>query len=178
MTECAFDQCSRTKLAGRGLCTGHYQQWYSGRTLTPLRKRGSPGAPGVRDEHGNKRCSRCEQWLPLAQFSISRKASDGLHTYCKPCMRDRKWLARYGVSATLIDELMVRQGGACAICRTPEAETAEARLMVDHDHAHCTAQRGCPDCIRGLLCRNCNIGIAYFHDTVELLQAAQRYLTH
>jgi hypothetical protein len=29
-------------------------------------------------------------------------------------------------------------------------------LSIDHDHSHCPAKHGCPDCIRGILCAPCN----------------------
>lgn len=34
-----------------------------------------------------KRCSRCEQMLPLAQFSTVQQTIDGYRSYCKDCYR-------------------------------------------------------------------------------------------
>ncbi len=49
---------------------------------------------------------------------------------------------------------------------------------VDHDHSCCpTKKRSCGSCTRELLCRLCNLGLGYFRDNIELLEAAQRYLT-
>lgn len=44
MDECAFEDCKR-KTATRGYCSGHYQQLWSGRPLTPIAKRGIPKPP-------------------------------------------------------------------------------------------------------------------------------------
>jgi Recombination endonuclease VII len=55
------------------------------------------------------------------------------------------------------------QDGRCAICR----ESA-AVLVPDHDHATLAE--------RGLLCRECNLGLGHFKDNPASLEAAIRYL--
>lgn len=42
-----------------------------------------------------KRCSCCEQQLPLTSFSRNRQAKDGLHYYCRACAaaKQREWAA-------------------------------------------------------------------------------------
>ncbi|TAL42572.1 MAG: hypothetical protein EPN91_07960 [Salinibacterium sp.] len=85
--------------------------------------------------------------------------------------RQRK-LRVYGLTDAGYDQLLAAQGGVCAICR--KAETARNRqgrirpLAVDHDHD--TGD------VRGLLCANCNVGIGYFDDEPERLQAGATYL--
>jgi hypothetical protein len=39
------------------------------------------------------------------------------------------------------------------------------------DHCHKTGK------IRGLLCKDCNIGLGHFKDNIKLLQKAEEYLT-
>lgn len=45
---------------------------------------------------GEKKCPRCGQIKPFAQFHRNQKAPDGLQTYCKPCGTDiqRDWARR------------------------------------------------------------------------------------
>lgn len=72
------------------------------------------------------------------------------------------------------NQLLVSQDGRCRICRK---EPADVRLGVDHDHACCAGKFACGECIRGLLCTQCNASLGVFH-TPELLEAALKYLSH
>ena len=67
---------------------------------------------------------------------------------------------------TLEEARAFRAGKACAICGAREDQGA--RLNVDHCHrdGH----------IRGVLCRDCNLGLGRFGDDQTRLAAAIRYL--
>lgn len=82
----------------------------------------------------------------------------------------------YGLTLEAYESLLASQGGGCAICGlVPEEGTP--RLAVDHDHACCpTRKRSCGECVRGLLCSNCNRGLGYFKDQQALLARASEYL--
>ena len=75
---------------------------------------------------------------------------------------------RYGMTMQEYKHMLALQGGVCAICRQPENEGYKRNLSVDHDHE--TGQ------VRGLLCHQCNTGIAKFYDDPKRLVAAARYL--
>lgn len=61
-----------------------------------------------------------------------------------------------------------KQNGICPIC----ARTLDAvQVHVDHDHACCAGQFSCGRCVRGLLCRSCNVGLGHFADPEMLLRA-------
>ncbi len=62
----------------------------------------------------------------------------------------------------------------CAICST--AFVIETDAQVDHDHAHCHGQKGCPECVRGLLCGPCNRGLAGFRDDPAMMRLAAVYI--
>lgn len=72
----------------------------------------------------------------------------------------------YGITREQFDAMLVAQGNACAICRTPRAQIR--RLCVDHCHKTKT--------VRGLLCQYCNVGLAQFRDNPAFLFAAIDYL--
>lgn len=76
---------------------------------------------------------------------------------------EAKHLMREGVAR----QLRLAGPMACGICTAPLTTT----LAVQIDHDHTTGE------IRGVLCRDCNMGLGCFHDRPELLQAAVAYLT-
>jgi hypothetical protein len=78
----------------------------------------------------------------------------------------RKWRLRekYDMTEGEYDALVERQDGRCAIC----AERPDDRLHVDHDHD--------TGAVRGLLCRNCNIGLGYYADDPDRMASAAFYL--
>jgi hypothetical protein len=72
---------------------------------------------------------------------------------------------KYGLTPEQVKERLEKQRFKCAICEEPITfETCQ----VDHDHA---TKR-----VRRLLCGLCNRGLGNFKDSVELLEAAVRYL--
>ena len=72
----------------------------------------------------------------------------------------------YGLSHKDWLEIWDSQGGKCAICNTPFDKPTDA--CVDHNHR--TGE------IRGLLCKNCNLGIGFLNDDSELMAKAINYL--
>ena len=80
-----------------------------------------------------------------------------------PDYRARRRAAAYGLSLQEFRALLARQENACAICGT-----SDRFLHVDHCHA--TGK------VRGFLCNRCNIGLGYYDDDPELMEAATAYL--
>lgn len=86
----------------------------------------------------------------------------------KPGVSDKERAGRlrrtYGITPEEYDEMLVHQGGVCAICLKPPAAR---RLAVDHDHR--------TGLIRGLLCAFCNfdlLGKSGDKDPGKFLRAA------
>lgn len=71
---------------------------------------------------------------------------------------------KYGMTWEDYNELLARQGGACAICR----EKSDKMLCVDHCHE--------TGAVRGLLCPICNSAVGFFRDDPKLTRAATKYL--
>lgn len=81
---------------------------------------------------------------------------------------------RYDITPEQYAELMVCQGGRCAICgqqETARHNTSNRVQKLAVDHSHSTGK------VRGLLCQDCNRGIGKFHDDVERLKRAIKYLS-
>ncbi len=72
--------------------------------------------------------------------------------------------SRFGYKITYLEylNLVEKQKGICALCNEPK------QLFIDHEHN--TGQ------VRGLLCRNCNLGLGFFKDNLILLDKAKKYL--
>lgn len=136
-----------------------------------------------------KRCSTCRLTKPVGSFHSNKHNSDGLAGQCKDCRRAssreyyennrellhaRNLKYRFGVDIETYRKQLDRQGGVCAICAEPCS--SGKRLAVDHDHSCCPGKKTCGECVRGLLCANCNVGIGYFNDNPDLLAKAINYL--
>ena len=73
----------------------------------------------------------------------------------------------------MVADLFAEQDGLCAACLKP---ITLGSCAVDHDHNHCPGEKGCRECVRGLIHRNCNTGIAFFGDDPQKLRSAADYL--
>ena len=76
--------------------------------------------------------------------------------------------ARWKTKGLTVDHGMVEE---CGLCRR-----TDQRLDIDHDHRCCPGQRSCGKCVRGFLCRPCNVGLGMFGDDPMRLRAAASYI--
>lgn len=137
-----------------------------------------------------KVCSLCKEEKPIEMFYVTKT---GLHSWCKPCAKNyssewgkanrerkrenyKRWIKnnrertkwydikkKYAMSREEYEEIIDQQGGVCAICKD-----SDRSLQVDHCHE--TKK------VRGLLCKDCNLGLGRFKDVPELLRKAADYL--
>ena len=125
-------------------------------------------------------CTKCKKLLPRNAFYDNRHVPSGRQSHCKDCTKQStyEWRRKnperrrqqsqkyfYGVSS---DDL----GTACQVCGSTEL------LAVDHDHSCCPGQKTCGDCVRGVLCKTCNVGLGMFQDDPLLLLKAAAYLAN
>jgi hypothetical protein len=119
----------------------------------------------------SKRCFSCGEVKELTEFGRDAPRPDGLRYECKPCnnLRYRTWYANnpqkakiknmkknalaYGLSVERYAEMVERGCDACG---------SFDQLCIDHDHSCCgfAAQPNrpiCGECVRGILCRACNV---------------------
>lgn len=89
----------------------------------------------------------------------------------KATQRNSELLRKFGISNVDFDQILLSQGGRCAICSTDKPGGKGNRFHVDHDHD--TGK------VRALLCSNCNRGLGHFQENIALLEVAIMYLrTH
>lgn len=135
-------------------------------------------------------CTKCLVTKPVELFHWVNAKQARRRAICKPCHneasltytrtrpeyvmgyeRNVRMGGKFGLASGEYDALSDAQNHLCAICRRPETARRKhttLSLAVDHDHA--TGR------VRGLLCRNCNIGIGLFSDDPVKLRAAALYL--
>lgn len=86
--------------------------------------------------------------------------------------RNKNLQINYGITTKEFDERLEAQGNKCPICNRHISGDVEygskEKANVDHDHR--TKK------IRGILCRNCNMGLGSFGDDIEVLIGAVVYL--
>jgi hypothetical protein len=84
----------------------------------------------------------------------------------------RRRLRRYGISEPEFQAIRARQHDSCAICKKPLSED----MHIDHNHDCCPTKRGCPKCVRGILCVSCNLMLGSSGDNINTLRNAVLYL--
>lgn len=112
-------------------------------------------------------CRRCGTERPESEFYVHSDAR--LRTECKTCTIERQRVKTLGIDNQQYAQMLVNQGGVCAICRCALNTSRYTKLAVDHDHK---THR-----VRGLLCTACNTGLGLFKDSPERLRAAVEYLS-
>ncbi|MEV1080810.1 endonuclease domain-containing protein [Streptomyces sp. NPDC050211] len=153
----------------------HYQQQSNGRPLTPLRKRRANGAVQMMIKGGLIECLGCGEHKPVTEYSPVN-ALGAPRPYCKPCNAARVRLSNYNVTVEFIGQLRRFQQDRCAVCGT--THMGRRAMDIDHDHACCSGGRSCGECVRGLICNDCNArGLAWYEGlppelrTFDLLNA-------
>ena len=126
-----------------------------------------------------KKCSKCLEVKPIEKFRKSgfKNGKQKIRSNCRECRENRNYqeehLSRsYGITCSDKLKMIGDQGGACAICGTMNHGNIQQPSMsgwhVDHDHE--------TNKIRGILCRNCNLGLGYFFDSIPFLRNSIAYL--
>lgn len=114
------------------------------------------------EEHKKER-KECSRKYYLANIE-HEKEYDKLH---KNDSKDWHLKRKYNISLKVQEDLLVSQDNKCGICG--DTFTDENFPHVDHVHDETNK-------VRGLLCRNCNMGLGLLQDNPEIIQNAIAWL--
>ena len=141
-----------------------------------------------------KTCSTCRQVKELELFAKGSKYKDGRRGICKKChseyitkyYKDRpekyaekvrmnsyykaNW-KRHKLSEDKYLGLVELHEGKCHACKDREATN------IDHDHTCCPGRFSCGECVRGVLCNQCNTALGLLADSKEKLQGLLDYIS-
>lgn len=140
--------------------------------------------------NGKLKCTKCDEFKLVDEFPKNKKTYLGVGGDCKSCRNSykkiqysldpkirqtisessRKWhlSKKYQLTIEDYNSLVAEQNNRCAICFSLFNLLEGRKPPVDHCHS--TGK------IRGLLCRNCNLGLGNFLDNPEFLMNAIFYL--
>jgi hypothetical protein len=149
-----------------------------------------------------KKCTRCLKWKNnnRKDFAVSKECKDNTHTICRSCharynktpdqarknrerakkrraelnkidpriIKAQKIKTVYGLSRDQYEMMFEDQEFKCAVCITESVQPYTTYSHIDHHHASGK--------VRGILCRECNIGLGRFKENIESLERAIVYL--
>ncbi|MGW9426659.1 endonuclease domain-containing protein [Streptomyces decoyicus] len=165
---CRVDFCIRTESA-KGYCAAHYKQVAAGNEPTRIRARRTAQEVARMRASGYGRCYECEEVVAVERFRTS--GGTGLSGVCNDCQNIRTRLARFKMTKHDYDELLAFQGGKCAVCTSDEPLGKYDEWHIDHNHACCPRGTTCGECVRGILCSECNIrGVTWYESLPVRLQ--------
>lgn len=114
----------------------------------------------------------CDSCLKAYRKYQANKRKDFRDSLGKDGRINRRRLDRYKISTEDYEARVAKQEGKCALCeRVPKQP-----LQIDHDHECCNGQITCGNCIRDLLCIDCNTALGKLLDSPALLRKAANYI--
>lgn len=131
----------------------------------------------------NRRAAMREQ-IPCGECGKPFLRNSGSQLYCSDdCRKIVKQRAtaesfmrnRYRITMEQFNEMSAAQGHRCAICDKPFGRRSQ--IHIDHDHRCCPSDMTCGNCLRGLLCGQCNTMLGMAKDDPAILTRAVKYLT-
>lgn len=125
----------------------------------------------AKPENKARKASTNKQWLEENRERAN--ATRRVHRKNNPDKMWAKYLReRYHLTPEQFEEILDSQNGVCAICKKHPEEGK--RLVIDHDHACCPEKgKSCGECIRGLLCSDCNSRLGHVENETWLADAFQ-----
>ncbi len=150
-----FGVHNREKGQHRNMCRDCSSAW-----LKEYNK--SPEGQKVRGDYREQNKEKMEVYQELYRNDPEKQK------LAKEYHRKYDLMKQFGLTPDDYDEILNKQNGRCAVCKSDRFDSKRKTLAVDHDHV--TGK------VRGLFCRRCNQAIGAFEDNPDLLRKAATYL--
>jgi len=141
----------------------------------------------------SKTCVKCGEEKALDLFAKGKDYKDGRKGTCKRCHTnyvtnyynsnpDKKALKnqmnsiaapnwkRHKITENQYLEMFNEYDGKCHACKDRKATN------IDHDHSCCDKNRSCGNCVRGLLCNQCNTALGLLGDSEDKISGLLKYM--
>lgn len=140
-----------------------------------------------------KICVKCGIEKEISLFAKGKNYKDGRRGTCKRCHTDYvikyyeknpdkkaektrmnsyykpNW-KRHNITKEKYEELLSLYDGKCHACQNNIGNN------IDHDHDCCSGGFSCGNCVRGILCRDCNLALGILKDNVETMLKLISYI--
>jgi len=133
-----------------------------------------PGTIKKPNTCGEWQCATCQEWKLPVEYNKNKQQKSGLHYSCKECSKKhvRKYNlpAKYGITSSKYDSMLVEQLFKCAICDKLLKDNGNynERPVIDHDH---NTKK-----VRQLLCHKCNLALGNINDDSKYAYKLYEYL--
>jgi hypothetical protein len=137
-----------------------------------------------------KICAKCQNKKDLNDFAKGSAYKDGRRGTCKSChasymkqyyyenpektKRKNKQIRhnwkKHRISEEQYNNLLSLYGGKCHSCKINNATS------IDHNHACCPGGYSCGECVRGVLCHNCNSSLGLLKDSRQNIIGLLQYI--
>ena len=140
-----------------------------------------------------KTCNKCGEQKEIILFAKGKKYKNGYRNICKKCHTDYmidyyknnqdkrqekikmnsgktpNW-RRHKISEIKYLEMFNLYDGKCHSCKDRIA------INIDHDHSCCSSARSCGECVRGILCNQCNAALGLLNDDTNKINKLLEYI--
>ena len=123
-------------------------------------------------EHKDERLAQSNLYYKKNKESVLKKMIKYRENN-KEKILEKNRLYKYKLDNKQFEEILKKQEYKC-VCG--ENITRKNSYCVDHDHSCCFGKKTCGKCIRGLMCKNCNLAIGYAKDNPKTLIKLASYL--
>lgn len=127
------------------------------------------------------RCIECVSKAKKAKYAENpapyKERQSRLRKEKPEVFRGYELMKKFRMTLEQHEQMFDNQGRVCAGCESEDSGEPNRRWHTDHDPSCCpTGRKTCGNCVRGILCRWCNMALGNAKNSVERLRGLANYL--